>query len=214
MIKTIIFDLDGLLVDSQPLQYKAYNQVFTKHGHPISKESWIKLVQCSSTIPEFMEKNEIPGDPEVIRDEKKAIYENIIKTELQLKTGAKELVNLLSQHYDLCVGSASRPESIQLYLDKFKLKPKFKAVISDFNVKKHKPAPDVFLAAAKETKVLPSECIVIEDSIAGLKTAKAANMKCIVCPDSFCEIDKSNFSEADLIVDNLGEITIQMIKNL
>jgi len=212
MIKTIIFDLDGLLVDSLPLMYKAYNQVFTKYGHPISKESWIAHIQGSGKIPEFMKKNGIPGDPEVIREEKKVIYENLINNELELKPGARELVGLLSQDYDLCVASASRMESIRQYLAKFNLTHKFKAVISDYGVKQHKPAPDVFLAAAKEMNALPSECMVIEDSFAGLKAAKAANMKCIICPDSYCEIDKTRFVEADAIVDSLAEVTSKMIQ--
>lgn len=214
MIKAIIFDLDGLLVDSQPLQYQAYNQIFTKHGYPISKEMWIEHVQHSQTLPEFMEANGILGNPETIREEKKVIYDELIKTELQLKPGAQKLVDLLSKHYELGIASASRLESIQLYLNKFNLTSKFKAVVSDYHVKKTKPAPDVFLAAAEKINVLPSECIVIEDSMAGLKGAQAANMKCIICPDSFCQIEKSRFVNADRIVDNLGEVTVQMIQEI
>lgn len=152
MIKTVIFDLDGLLVDSQPLMYKAYNQIFTKYGHPITKKSWIKHIQSSGKISGFMKENGIPGDFEIIRDEKRVVYEKLIEAELQLKPGARELVELLSRDYKLCVASASRMESIQQYLAKFDLTHKFKAIISDYSMKAHKPAPDVFLAASKRNE--------------------------------------------------------------
>ncbi|MBU0668430.1 HAD family phosphatase [Patescibacteria group bacterium] len=214
MIKVIIFDLDGLLVDSQPLQYKAYNHVFSRYGFPLSKEDWKEWIQHSYSAGRWIRKRGLQLDPDVIRAEKKVIYDELIEKELELKPGAGQVISKLGEKYRLCVASSSRIESINLVLKKFKLAEKFQEVISDTEMDRGKPFPDIFLEAADRMGVKPNECLVIEDSIAGLKAAKAAGMKCIICPDTFCEVDLSDFAGADLIVDKPGEVVAKMVEGL
>jgi len=214
MIKVIIFDLDGLLIDSQPLQHKAYHEVFSKHGYPISKEQWRDWINFSGRVQDWVEKENLSLDPEKLRIEKKVIYDKLIKEELNLKLGAENIIDLLSKKFRLCIASSSRIESIESIVKKFGLESKFEKLISDSKMGRGKPEPTVFLKAAELMKASPEECIVIEDSAVGLKAAKSAKMKCIVCPDCFYKVESSKIKTADKIVNNLNEISIFMINNL
>lgn len=214
MIKVVIFDLDGLLIDSQPLQHKAYNQVFSKYGFPLTIKNWREWIQNSYNAKIWIQKNRLPLDADKIRAEKKKIYERLMRDGLKLKPGALNLINKLHGRFKLYIASSSRIESIRSALDKFKLISKFEKLVSDQELDKGKPHPDIFLKTAGLAHVHPRECLVIEDSMAGLKAAKTAKMKCIICPDTFCGIDPQEFQNADKIVHNLSEITIDAINNL
>lgn len=211
MIKVIIFDLDGLLVDSQPLQYKAYNKVFTDYGYPLSEQDWYQWIHQSLSPKEWIEIHQLPLDLEVIRSEKKEIYDQLIRDELVMKPGAKRAIEQLGSHYRLCVASASQLDSVGQVLDNFNIRWEFEQVVSDKDVERGKPFPDVFLKAAKLMGVHPSECIVIEDSVAGLRATKEAGMKSIICPDSFAKVPIEEYKDADRIVQSLEELSLQMI---
>lgn len=213
MIKLIIFDLDGLLVDSQPLQYEAYNKVFSQYDQPISKKDWIEhWIHGSGNPKAWIEYRKLDLNYQKIRAEKKIIYDELIKTKMRLKPGAKELVELLFKEFPLVVASSSRIESIELSLNKFNLTDKFKHLISDVEMARGKPHPDVFLYAAKMMNVEPESCLVFEDSLAGLQSAKSAGMKCIICPDSFSSVNVERYNGADKIVSQLSEVSLNTIE--
>jgi HAD superfamily hydrolase (TIGR01509 family) len=212
--KVIIFDLDGLLVDSQPIQYKAYNQVFTKYGFPLSILDWKNWVENSYSAKSWITKNQIPLAYEKVRSEKKEVYNELILSELELMPGAKSIVNELNNNFRLCIASASRLESIELILHKFNLRGKFETILSDKDLKRGKPHPDVFLKAAELMRVTPKECVVVEDSIAGLNAARAAGMKCVICPDKFTNTDIKQYEKADLIISSLENLSTVTILNL
>lgn len=217
MIKVIIFDLDGLLIDSQPLQYDAYNQVFSKYGYPITKKEWLDdWIHNSISAKGWIEKKDLPLNHKKIRAEKKEIYNDLILSKMKLKPGAEKLIDLLSDNFPLCIASASMKVSIDIIADKFNFTSRFNKIVSDqeVHIEKSKPFPDVFLHMAEVMKVRPEECLVIEDSIAGLKAAKAAGMKCIVCPDTFSRIPLSDFKGADKIVKSLNNISLSMIDEI
>ena len=213
MIKVVIFDLDGLLVDSQPLQYQAYHQVFSNHGFPLTLADWQQWIDHSYSVQQWIQKNDLPLNGDSLRAEKKTIYDQLIHDELKLKPGAQKLINELHGKFRLCIASSSRLESIELIVDKFDLRSKFEQLVSDTKMANGKPQPDIFLATAKAMQVKSEDCLVIEDSIAGLKAAKAAKMICLICPDSFSHMPLTAFTGADKIVNNLDEITCEMINN-
>lgn len=216
MIKAVIFDLDGLLVDSQHLQYKATNIAFSEKGYPITKEDWYHYwIHEGMHFIKWIEMNRLPLKVEEIRSRKREIYENLIKTELELKPGARNLIDLLYGKFKLVVASSSRIESVELCINKFNLKSKFEDLISDFTLNKPKPHPEVFLHVAKIIKIKPEECLVLEDSLAGLQAAKSAGMKCIICPDNtFFNTSHDLYKKADKIVNSLDEVNLEMINEL
>lgn len=212
MIKAIIFDLDGLLIDSQSLQYKAYNQAFSQYDAPLSLDDWQQWIHNGGSAQKWILKNNLSLEPEKVRTEKKKIYEQLIKTHLELKPGAQELIERLYGKFHLAIASSSRIESIEQSIKKFHLESRFEQLISDTKLARSKPHPDVFLKTAEAVNTKPEACIVIEDSLGGLQAAKAAKMKCIICPDSFSAMEISAFKDADKIVKSLHEITDEVIE--
>jgi len=211
MIKAVIFDLDGTLVDSQPLQFKSHRDAFNKFGYDLTLKAWKEWIHNSMSSRKWVEKNNLQIDYLAVRAEWKKNYKKLVDSELKLKPGAKNLVNKLYKKFPLGVASSSSIELINLILKKFRLKAKFMVAISDTEMERGKPFPDIFLKAAVKLKVKPNECLVFEDSVAGLTAAKSASMKCIVCPDKFCPLDKKKFKSADRIVNRLKDVTMKMI---
>ncbi|MDA0376384.1 MAG: HAD family phosphatase [bacterium] len=211
MINAIIFDLDGTLVDSESLQYAAYNHAFSEYGYPISHTEWIEWSQNSYSAKTWIDKRQLPLDPEIIRAAKKKIYDELIREKISLKEGAEELIENIHGQYPLCLASSSRRESIEACLEKFGLKEKFQSILSGTELEKSKPNPDIYLKAAESIGQSPSQCLVFENSVSGLHAAKSAGMRCIICPDIFDDINDSAYQEADVIVFSLAEVTRDMI---
>ncbi|MBN1494120.1 HAD family phosphatase [Candidatus Peregrinibacteria bacterium] len=208
MPKAIIFDLDGLLIDSQPLQYRAYHNAFKKFGYNLTRKGWKMWIHNSLNPRTWIAREKLNIDLLKVRKEKRKIFEKLVETELKLKPGARALINKLYKKYPLAIASSSRIESILLILKKFSFTQKFKVILSDTKMKRGKPFPDIFLKAAQKLKTKPYDCVVFEDSLAGFAAAKAAGMKCIVCPDSFCPVPLTQFKKADKIIKSLKNITL------
>lgn len=206
MLETVIFDLDGLLVDSEPLQFRAYQEVFSKHGVEFEFSDWPEWHRLEASASRWIATHNLPLDPELVRSDKKLIYEALIDTELTLKPGARRLIESLSGRYRLCVASGSRPESIEACLSRFSLSRHFENQFSATLLRRKKPYPDVYIEALTKMQVKSQHAIAIEDSVTGLKSAKAAGLECIVCPDTFVSAPISNYDGAALIVDSLEKL--------
>lgn len=205
-LEAIIFDLDGLLVDSEPLQFRAYREAFASCGVRFEQEDWTRFHDLEASASRWIEHNGIDVDPEAVRSKKKGIYERLIQTELKLKPGASELVEALTRKFRLCVASSSRPESIDVCLRKFGLETCFEGLVSAVELPRKKPHPDVYFAALAHLNLSADAAIAIEDSVAGLRAATLAGLRCVVCPDSFVPTDHALYDEAVLVVDSLGEL--------
>lgn len=214
MIEVVIFDLDGLLIDSEPLQYRAYREAFSRHGISLSLDDWPRWHDLEASAARWVAAHNLQVDPEEIRSKKKILYENLIINELALKPGARQLVEDLSGKYRLCVASGSRPESIEACLDRFSLKPYFEMQFSATLLKRKKPFPDVYIEALSRMQVKPRCAIAIEDSVTGLKAALAAGIKCVVCPDGFVPAPISDYDGATLVVDSLQGLSVSQIEQI
>jgi HAD superfamily hydrolase (TIGR01509 family) len=214
MLELVIFDLDGLLVDSEPLQYQAYRDAFSRHGIELALQDWPQWHRLEASAARWISVHNLPLDPEQIRLEKKILYDALIAQELCLKPGARQLVETLAQKFRLCVASGSRPESIEACLVRFSLQSFFECQVSATLLARKKPYPDVYLEALAKMQVRPGRAIAIEDSVTGLKAASAAGIKCIVCPDTFLPMPLSELDGAALIVDSLENLSLSQIERL
>ncbi len=205
--KVIIFDWDGTLVNSQPFQYSSCRQAFASHGYSLTEKDWEEWVKHSYSSKRFIEERNLPFDYKSIKSEKKVIYQNMLLNEVQFMDGAVETINSLTKIYPLGIASHSTIDDIELVLNKFDMRDRFMKLVSDTSVERGKPFPDVFLKTAELMGVSPIECLVIEDSVAGLQAAKSAGMKCIICPDKYINTPLSEFTNADYVVGNLREVT-------
>jgi HAD superfamily hydrolase (TIGR01509 family) len=215
MVKAVIFDMDGVMIDSEPLWEKTERILLRKRGieyNPTYRDKIVGLNQndSGSLLRETFNLHEtveeiISGRIEILL----GLYER----ELESVPGLLHLLKELKQSgLFLALASSSPLRVINFVLDKFSLNEFFSVVVSGDFIELGKPNPDIYLYTANNLGVKPRECVVIEDSINGVKSAKSAGMVCIAVPDK--RLSQKEFQIADLIVDSLDKISVEMIKNL
>ena len=175
----VIFDFDGVLVDSEILACQAWSDRLTAMNIPVSLQDMVQKYtgQTVARIKERIEAEYGAKIPDNFLDEVNPYVESLFAQKLQAVTGAHEFIRRLP--CPVCIASGSTLESIAKCLRYTKLDEFFdtdRNVFSAWKVPHGKPAPDVFLLAAKESNVPPEKCLVIEDSVAGVTAGKAAGM--------------------------------------
>lgn len=186
-IDGIIFDMDGVLIDSERISFKCFQEVFKEYSYKISEEFYLKLIGRNlKSIKEIMEKeygDEFPFD-DIYKKKSQLALETTNKNGVIIKPGVHDLLDYLKEKgYKIAVASSTRKERVLELLEEAKIKDKVNFIIGGDQVENSKPNPEIFLKAAKGLEVEPESCIVIEDSDAGITAAHAANMKGIHVPD-------------------------------
>jgi len=214
MIKAIIFDMDGLLIDSEPLWKKAEEKVFVSLGVPFSLKSSKETtgLRADEVVSHWYKK--YPWKSQSLDNVTKQIEQEVlrlVKLEGKVKEGAIETVKAcFNIGLPLAVASSSSPELIDCVLDKLKIRSFIKVIHSAHHEKYGKPHPAVYISTAKSLKVDPVNCLSFEDSVNGVLSAKSAKMKCIAVPDPE-NINNKNYGIADIILPSLKDFNINMI---
>ena len=209
-IKAMLFDMDGLMVDTESLATEAFIHSAKKQGYDMTKEETLLVLGFTTkSIYEFWEnyfKNSDVSGKQLVDDHYKYI-ENILFTIGPRKMPyIEELLKYLKEsNYKVAVASSSNMDHIINNMEKTGLKKYIDEFASGAEVENGKPAPDVFLLAAKRLGVKPEECLVLEDSKAGVIAGSSAGAKVIMVPDMF-KPDEVCKEKAYRIVNNLGEV--------
>lgn len=214
MLESVIFDLDGLMVDSEPLQFRAYREAFSQFDIDLTIEQWTRWHTQEASTRRWIESEGLDIDPEAVRARKKLIYDRMIADELELKPGVSELIDELVSRHRLCVASGSRRESIEACLAKFSLLHHFDHLCSATEVERSKPYPDIYLHALALMQADPAASVALEDSPTGLAAATSAGIACVVCPDGFLEKPAAAFANASLRVESLTQVSANMLEQL
>lgn len=208
-IKAVIFDMDGVLVDSEPFHIQNEKRMFKKLGLEISDEEHAGYMGAATDVmwEQIIRNKKLTLD--VAETTALTIRESLpflrSLPKVEPMPGLIDLLEKLNEkQIPIAVASSSDPETIEIMLGKSGLKKYFKHAVSSVEAGKSKPEPDVFLYAAKLLKVSPENCLVIEDSKNGIKAAKAAKMLCIAY--SGASSGAQNQSEADLHYSHFSEI--------
>jgi HAD superfamily hydrolase (TIGR01509 family) len=203
----VIFDFDGLLADSEPYHYLAYNEVFQRYGHSLDRdEYWIEWTSKGKGIAGEIDRHNLHlhVDPAQLRQQKFEIYSQYCQNgDIKLFPESIEVIKLLRTSYPVAIASGSWEHDIGAILKNAQAEYLFEKILGKGSAEKEKPHPDIFLNAAKVLRCLPSQCIVIEDALKGLSAAKAAGMSCIIIRNQLNQ--NIDFSEADLIFSNLSD---------
>ncbi len=210
MIKAVIFDMDGVVVDTAQLNFLADSKVLGSVGLNISKEEYIKHTgkPGRQIYDEILKQHKIAADLEALAAKREDHIKNAMR-ELNLKPnpGFHELVaKLKANNYAIALASSSSKTKVQNVLSFLKLEDTFATVVTGSDVTKSKPAPDIYLETAKRLRLKPGECAVIEDSESGILAAKNAGMMCIALLTEHTK--DQNTSIADKIVDGFKSISI------
>ncbi len=206
-MKAIIFDMDGVLVSSEISTAKAAQRSLNERGIPADYKDFLPHIGTGETV--YMEEVLKKYDAMPYRAEyTDRLYELITEHPEQypiipFEWSKKVIFELKERGFAVCVASSAKPIKVNGNLERIGISPcDFNAVVTGDDIKKNKPAPDIFLKAAERAGISPESCIVIEDSLAGIRGAKAAGMKAV-------GITTANSSElligagADFTVDEL-----------
>ena len=207
-IAAVVFDLDGVLVDSEHLWDRARRELVAEVGGEWGDDATKAMMGMSSLEWSRYMHDELSVDvpPEQISAAVVERLERLYREELPLLPGARETVIALAAKWPLGLASSSNREIIDLVLELAGLREYFVATVSSEEVARGKPAPDVYLAAARRLDVPPAECVAVEDSTNGLRSAAAAGMTVIALPNSRFPPSGDALRLAAAVVSSLDEL--------
>ena len=185
--QVIIFDMDGVIVDSEPLHERAFLEVFEEIGFGGNHGIDFPAYYGKSDLVvwrDFIARHRPPQSLDELLARKEEKFAALLQKEKPIFKGVPELLEKLSPRYVLALASGSRHPTIKTVLDLRDLRRYFRAVVSSEDVAHGKPAPDIFLRTAELLDVPPHDCCVIEDSAAGVEAGMAAGMTVIAITNS------------------------------
>lgn len=204
-IKAIIFDLDGTLVDSEPNYYESDKKLLGEYGIELTEEMGIKYIGigCQDMMADIKANFNIDDSLESLLAKKNQYYIDIAKDNTIVFPEMLTFLQLLKENnFPMAIASGSSLEVIEMITAITNIKPYFDVALSAEEVKRGKPAPDIFLETAKRLGISPINCLVLEDSQYGVEAAKSAGMYCISIPFPTTQPLHNSFTKADLLYKN------------
>ncbi|MGO2356896.1 HAD family hydrolase [Mesonia sp.] len=209
MLKAVLFDMDGVIVDTEPLHYKAYFGMFDHYQIEVSAKQYQSFTGQSTinVCRQLCEFFELPNPPQELVDKKRSIFKKLFKSDpdLDLIAGVRELIqNYHEAGLTLVLASSASMGTINSVFERFDLNQYFVEKLSGADLKASKPHPEIFQKAAQSSGFGIENCMVIEDSTSGIKAAKAAQIYCVAfkSPNS----KNQDYSKADKLISNFSDI--------
>ena len=204
MIKGVLFDMDGVLVDSEPFICKAAVMMFDELGLTVSPEDFIPFIGMGENryIGGVAEKYGLSVDIENVKARTYEIFGNIVRNKLSPLPGAREFISkCLDKNLKTALATSADKVKMVINLKEIGLpRETFNSIITGLDVENKKPFPDIYIKAAESIGLKPQECLVVEDAVSGIKAGKAAGCKCLAVSSTF---DASALFEADWICKSL-----------
>jgi beta-phosphoglucomutase len=209
----VIFDLDGVIVDSEPLQHRAYNLVLERFGVRVDQAEYGREWITAGRGPEYaVQTYALPLTPVELRRLKDPVYHDLLRGEAALMAGARQALERLSAAYPVALATNSSQADTTFILERFDLAQFFTAVITREHYAAPKPAPDAFVTAAARLQLAPQRCVVIEDAYKGVVAATDAGCVCVAFPHHYTS--DNDFSRASAVIGSLDEATVELIARL
>ncbi|MDQ0476987.1 HAD family phosphatase [Chryseobacterium sp. MDT2-18] len=213
-LKAVLFDMDGVIVDTEPLHRKAYFQMFADLGIEVSEELYTTFTGASTkkVSNTLIERFQLENTPEELAIVKRKYFKQYFygDADFNLIPGVKNLIeNYFENNIKLVLASSASMTTIDMVFEKFDLGKYFLGKISGADLKESKPHPEIFLLASEIADEKRESCMVIEDSTNGIMAAHSAGI--------FCTAYKSehsinqNYDQANLLISNFSEIEIEKI---
>lgn len=210
----VIFDMDGVLADTGPIHFESWVKMAREIGAEFTKDFFERTFGQQS-IPitrELVGSNVDQQQVEKWANLKEQYYREMVKDKLEPLPGVINIIkNLKAKKLKIAVGSSGPSANVELLLTSLKIKHLFDVIVTAEDIEQSKPAPDVFLYAAKKINVKPEHCLVIEDAPVGIIAAKRAGMKVIALTTTH---HKDDLPEANLIIKDLSCIDVNNILKL
>jgi len=216
VIRAVVFDLDGVILQSEEVWDEVRGRYVVEHGGRYGAAAQRAMMGMSA--PEWSrylgEELGVPGTPEEISADLVRLMVARYREELPQIPGAREAVERLAERWPLGLASSSNRPLIDAALELAGLSRLFEATVSSEEVARGKPAPDVYLEAARHLGVPATRCAAVEDSHSGIRSAKSAGMLAIAVPNASFPPDAEALELADLVLDSIDELTVDAVAGL
>ena len=223
MLKAIIFDCDGVIANTEPIHLAGFTEVLAEHGIALTKDDYLAHYLALDDRGCFTKSFAAHGSPlsqdqlqELIR--RKAEYvRRAMRTDLTLLPGITEFVQAAADRYPLAVASGALRDEVDTVVNHGGLRKCFRVIVSAEDTPRSKPHPDPFIKALQllnqtvDEDIEPGECLVIEDSIHGVRAAHQAGMRCVAITSSY---PKEKLSEAERVIDSFLDLSLQEVESL
>jgi len=218
MLRAVIFDCDGVIVNSEPHHLTAFREVLAGQGIPLSIEEYYSkylAMDDKGCFEAVLRAHNRPSDEGTIAEfirQKMRAYQRLSTEELHIYPGVVGLVKKLQGRYRMAIASGAFHEEVQFALEKGGIHDAFPVLVTARDVRNGKPHPEAFQTALAQINrqdpspsppIRPEECLVIEDSVHGIEGAKAAGMKCLAVTNSY---PREKLARAEIIVNSLERI--------
>jgi HAD superfamily hydrolase (TIGR01509 family) len=214
VIGAVVFDLDGVILQTEEVWDEVRGRYVVERGGPYDEQAQRAMMGMSA--PEWSrylhEDAGVSDDPETINRD---VVERMLQAygrELPLLPGAAKAVRRAAGAFPLALASSSNREVFEEVLELAGLADCFRATVSSEEVEHGKPAPDVYLEAARRLGVAPERCTAVEDSHAGIRSAKSAGMRIVAIPNAAYPPDAEALELADAVVRTLDDLTVGVLR--
>ena len=203
MFKAIFWDNDGTLVDTEPLYFKATQEVLKRHEIELTHDFYVNQ-QLKHNTSAFSLLDPLKIDIEKLREERNTIYSEMLQEEIPIIDGVLDTLEALHGKIPMGIVTSSRKVHFDQIMEAAQIRKYFDFFITAEDVSNHKPHPDSYIKALEITGFKPEECVAIEDTERGVRAAKSAGITCFAVPTPLSS--GNDFSKADRVLKNVREL--------